>query len=154
LEGTSVGHLVQPPCQSRVTYRRWQREYSPAFCGHREVLEKDEGWDVSPALLGPRSAGSSALLRRGEPGHSLRSVCKSSYSRFIHREPKLAIVYLTSCTIANRLASALQVNILNLCSHDREPEATITSVTVNFKPFRQLELVVFPHADMQTTVTW
>lgn len=39
--------------------------------------------------------------------------------------------------------------MLSLCSHNREPEMTVISVTANFKPFRQLALVVFPHANMQ-----
>jgi len=44
LEGTSVGHLVQPPCRSRVTYNRLHRTLS------RQVLNISRKGDSTTSL--------------------------------------------------------------------------------------------------------
>ena len=72
LEGTSVDHLVQPPCQSRVTYSRLHRTLS------RQVLNISREGD-STTSLGSLFQGSAPSERRSSSlcsaGTSSASVC-------------------------------------------------------------------------------
>jgi len=53
LEGTSVGHLVQPPCWSRVTYSRLHRTLSRWVLNQRRRLHNLPGQPV-PGLRHPQ----------------------------------------------------------------------------------------------------
>ena len=57
LEGTSVGHLVQPPCRSRVTYSRLHRTLS------RRVLNISREGDSTTS---PGSLGQGSVTLRGK----------------------------------------------------------------------------------------
>jgi len=78
LEGTSVGHLVQPPCPSRVTYSRLHRTLSRRVLISPEKETPQPPWAICSSAPSPSEGRSSSPCSAGTSSASVCAHCPLS----------------------------------------------------------------------------